>query len=83
VGRDADPVDTNRCVKEGVIVMDLYKLASDLKTTCLPEYSLDSDSHRQAKSSDIWLSVSMTPLTLPKRVSPDSVRNDSILIVRQ
>ena len=22
MGRDADPIDTNRCVKEGVIVMD-------------------------------------------------------------
>jgi len=49
VGRDADPIDTNRCVKEGKIVMDQYKLASDLKTTCLPEYNydpalLDSDS---------------------------------------
>ena len=41
MGRDADPVDTNRCVKEGVIVIDQYKLASDLKTTCLPEYNYD------------------------------------------
>ena len=32
MGRDADPIDTNRCVKEGKIVMDQYKLASDLKT---------------------------------------------------